>query len=69
LIFLRTVQEGKEIEVEVYGDELFARCYNCGEEIPVDEELLFEILKDGCGIAGTSLSCCGEIKPKLTIVK
>jgi hypothetical protein len=69
MFYLKTHHEGKPIEVEIYGDEIFTRCYNCGKEIQVDDQLLREVLADGGDLSSTSLACCSGDKPKLIRIK
>lgn len=68
MFYIKTVHEGKQIEVEIYGDEIYTRCFNCGKEIQVDDELMREVLKDG-DLSSTSLACCKTKKPTLARIK
>ena len=41
MIYLKTqIGEGIEIKIDVYGDEFYTRCPQCGKEINVDSEAL-----------------------------
>jgi len=57
MIYIKTEINGKMHEIELYGDEIFARCYKCGTEFQIDEHLQREILKDDGSFCGVSLSC------------
>lgn len=70
MFYIKTEIDGKQRKVEIYGDELFTSCFNCGKEFPVDEELLMLVLQDGGSFSGTSLSCgCSVDKPQLSVIK
>jgi hypothetical protein len=50
-----------EIKVNIYGDDIFTSCVQCGAEIQVDEQHLVELLRLG-DLASTAVKCtaCSE---------
>ncbi|CAM4101254.1 hypothetical protein L1N85_10910 [Paenibacillus alkaliterrae] len=68
MFYIKTEHGGKQIKVEIFGDEIYTICFNCGKEIQVDDETLREVMKDG-DLSSTSLSCCSNKKPELTVIK
>ncbi|GMA50183.1 hypothetical protein GCM10025857_15400 [Alicyclobacillus contaminans] len=69
MFYLKTEHDGKPIQVDIYDDEIYTRCSNCGKEFQVDTELLRQVLSDGGDFASTSLSCCDAERPELVRVK
>lgn len=64
MIYVKTEIDGKMHEIELYGDEIFAKCYSCGKEFQVDDELQVHILQENKSFAGISLGCgCVLDKP------
>lgn len=57
MIYLKTEIDGQIREIEIYGDEIFTKCYNCGKEFQVDDELQVHILQENKSFAGISLGC------------
>lgn len=68
MFYIKTEHEGKQVKINIYDDEIFTSCLNCGKEIQVDTELLRDILADG-DFASTSIGCCEKKKPELSLVK
>lgn len=68
MFYIKTEYEGKQIEVDIYGDEIFTTCFNCGREFQVDDEMLREVMKNG-DLSSTSLSCCNNKRPELSLIK
>lgn len=68
MFYIKTEHEGKRIKVDIYGDEIYTACFNCGKEMQVDDEMLREVMKDG-DLSSTSISCCNNKKPELSLVK
>lgn len=65
MIYLKTeLENGKEININVYGDEFYCKCPICGKEVHLNDEDLKHIVNDGCDFAGTSVYCsdCTKIR-------
>lgn len=70
MFYIKTEFEGKNVEIELYGDEIHTCCTNCGKEMKVDEEFLRDLLSsEDFSFGGTSVACCNEKKPQLTLIK
>ncbi|MGW8439925.1 hypothetical protein ACWGXJ_02815 [Paenibacillus sp. S33] len=70
MLYIKTEIDGKIREIEIFGDEIFTRCFKCGKEFQVDDEIQREILKDEGSFCGISLSCgCNTEKPTLIRIK
>lgn len=64
MIYIKTEIDGKMREIELYGDEIFAKCCNCGKEFQVDDDLQVHILQENKSFAGISLTCgCVSYEP------
>lgn len=62
MIYIKTeLSSGVELKVDVYGDEFYSLCPDCGKETPVEEESLANIFEKG--VCGTSV-CCPECTNK-----
>ncbi|CAM4411593.1 hypothetical protein [Paenibacillus xylanexedens] len=57
MIYIKKEINGKQHEIEIYGDEIYTRCFQCGNEFQLDEELLLDILKEAGSFSGTRISC------------
>lgn len=57
MIYLKTeLDDGKKVEVDVYGDEFYCRCPKCGKEVHLDNEMVKHCaIEDDFG--GTSFYC------------
>ena len=41
MIYLKTeLENGKSVEVDVYGDEFYCKCPICGKEMQLDNEMI-----------------------------
>lgn len=71
MFYLKTEHEGKQIEVDIYGDDIYTTCFRCFKEFQVDEDLLAQVLEGDGDLCSTSLSCGQEkcIEKKLTRIK
>lgn len=69
MFYLKAEHDGKPIKVDIYDDEIYTRCFNCGKEFQVDTDLIRQVLSDGGDFASTSLSCCNAERSKLFRVK
>lgn len=70
MFYLKTLVDGKPQNVDIYDEEIFTTCFQCGTEIPVESETLLNILKDGWDLASTSISCgCNTERPRLVRIK
>lgn len=70
MFYLKTEIEGKIQNIDIYDDEIFTTCIECGKEIQVDTETIISILKDGGDFASTSISCgCSTERPTLIRIK
>lgn len=68
MFYIRTTHNGVQIEIPIYDDEIFTRCYNCGEEMQVDTEMLLNVLTDG-DLSSTSISCCDKVRSQIIRIK
>lgn len=68
MFYVKTEYEGIPIQVTIYGDDIYTKCFNCGVEMEVDDDTLREVMKNG-DLSSTRLACCENKKPKLTLVK
>jgi hypothetical protein len=69
LFYIKTEHQGKQVKIDIYDDEIFTKCINCGKEIQVDTEMLRDVLADGGDLTSTSIGCCRNKKPELSLVK
>lgn len=70
MFYIKTEFEGKNVEIELYGDEIHTVCFNCGKEMKVDEDLLRDLVSgEDFSFCSTSLACCKEKKPNLIRIK
>lgn len=69
MFYIKSTYKGKPIELEIFGDEIFTKCFKCGKEMQVEEDLLKWILADGGDLESTSISCCETVKPTLVRIK
>lgn len=53
----------KEINLDIYEDQLFTVCASCATEFQVDFEVMKEVIKTGGDFSSTSL-CCVECTRK-----
>lgn len=57
MFYLKTkINDGIEIKVPIYDDEIYTQCDECGKEIEVDTDLLKSVLEDG-DLASTAIIC------------
>lgn len=47
----------KEINLDIYEDQLFTVCASCATEFQVDFEVMKEVIKTGGEFSSTSLHC------------
>lgn len=52
-----TLWNGRTIEVELYDDEFYSKCSDCGTEIQFDSVEIAQLVNDGGDLAGTSVKC------------
>ena len=69
MIYLKTTFQGKPITVNIYDDEIYSRCSNCGKEFQVDGDRIREFLEEGGDFSSVALSCCKDERPSLSRVK
>lgn len=50
------ISSGMEIKVDLYEDEIYTQCPECGKEIQLDAEELADIIAEQ-GLASTSVYC------------
>lgn len=54
MIYTKTqLSENIEIKVNIYGDELYCNCPDCGKESKVEFELLLVVLKEGADFSSS----------------
>lgn len=46
-----------EIKVDLYEDEIFTSCGDCGKEMNVDQDMIMSIFNDEGDFAGTTFFC------------
>lgn len=68
MFYIKTIVEGEIIEIPIYDDEIFTRCYNCGSEMQADTEMLLNVLTDG-DLSSTRVACCDNEKVPLKRIK
>jgi hypothetical protein len=56
MFYLKTEVDGKMQEVDFYGDEIFTKCFKCGEEMHFEMEEIIGIYKDGGDLSSTSIA-------------
>lgn len=59
------INDSIEIKVDLYEDEIFCTCPDCGSEQKVDTETLIHVLKEG-DLCSTSIFCvnCSKKRSK-----
>ncbi|WP_091016067.1 hypothetical protein [Paenibacillus amylolyticus] len=57
MIYIKKEMDGQQQEIEIFGDEIYTRCFKCGNEFQLDEELLLDILAESGSFSGTRISC------------
>lgn len=58
MLYLKTkINNHIEIKVDLYDDEIFTMCPECGIEHEVDTEMIISILKNGGDFSSTSVYC------------
>lgn len=57
MIYMKTIFMNKEINLDIYEDQLFTRCSSCATEFQVDFEVIKEVFKAGGDFSSTSLKC------------
>jgi S-adenosylmethionine/arginine decarboxylase-like enzyme len=63
MIYIKKVIAAKTHCIEIYGDEIYTRCFQCGNEFQLDEELLLDILNEAGSFSGTRISCGCKTEP------
>lgn len=57
MIYLKTeLKDGKELKIDVYGDEFYCLCPGCGKEVHLDDEMVKHCASDG-DFGSTSFYC------------
>lgn len=57
MFYVKTnITDDVELKVDLYDDEIFTQCANCGKEIQVETEELRQVLQDG-DLTSTSIYC------------
>lgn len=58
MFYVKTqINEHIEIKIDLYDDEIFTQCPDCGVELEVDNETLIAVLKDDGDFPSTSIYC------------
>lgn len=68
MIYFKTEVNGKLVEVDVYDDEFYSRCFVCGKEMQVSMEEIIDIYRNGGDLVSTSLAhaeCAGKTRFKV----
>lgn len=67
MFYIKTqINDSIELKVDLYDDQIFTQCPNCGKEMQVESEKIPEIFKDGGDFASTSFFC-SECSKKMVI--
>lgn len=64
MFYIKTnISDDVELKVDLYDDEIYTQCTECGKEIQIEKEELIDILQNG-DLASTSIKCeqCAEVK-------
>lgn len=58
MFYLRTIIDGVERDIEIYGDQIFTTCLDCGKEMQADEDFLADLMVDRkFDFAGSNIVC------------
>lgn len=57
------INDDVEIRVNIYGDDIYCSCPDCGKEVSVDEDVILDVLKGGGCLTGISI-CYEECAAK-----
>lgn len=58
MFHLRTTIDGVERDIEIYGDQIFTPCLDCGKEMQADEDFLADLMTDrNFDFAGSNIVC------------
>ncbi|MBU5214392.1 hypothetical protein [Heyndrickxia oleronia] len=58
MFYLKTkINEHIEMKIDLYDDEIFTQCPDCGVEQEVETDVIIGVLKDGGDFASTSIYC------------
>lgn len=58
MFYVKTnISNNAEIKVELYEDEIYTHCYECGKEIQVDTDILINIWTTDGDLSSTSIKC------------
>lgn len=55
MFYLKTTVDGAPKKIDIYDDEIYTRCFNCGKEFQIDSATLQQVLADGGDFASTSI--------------
>lgn len=70
MFYIKTEHEGKNVQIDIYGDEIYTVCFNCGKEMKVEDDLLRDLVSgEHFSFCSTSIACCSDKKPQLSLVK
>lgn len=72
MFYIKTsLTEDIEIKVNLYDDEIYTQCPNCGKEIEVQPSTLKTVIEEDGLLTGTTIYCddCGKDAVKFTRVK
>lgn len=69
MIYLKTkLENGEEVKIDVYGDEFYCLCPECGKEVNLDEYSLRDIVNNcGCDFGSVSIFCEECSKHRLSL--
>lgn len=66
MIYLKTeLENGKSVEVDVYGDEFYCKCPICGKEVHLDNEMIKHCVTED-DFSGISFYCEDCAKKRAT---
>lgn len=70
MFYLKTEIDGKMQQVEIYDDEIYTTCFQCGKEFQPDPCLMKFVYENDGDLSSTRLSCgCNTERPNLIRIK
>ncbi|PKR86126.1 hypothetical protein [Heyndrickxia camelliae] len=70
MFYVKTkINDHVEIKIDLYEDEIFTQCPDCGVEQEVDNQTLISVLEDDGDFASTSIYCADCSQKHIGVVK
>lgn len=67
MLYLKTEIDGRMQDVDIYDDEIYTTCFQCGKEFQVESDLIKSIYDNDLDLASTSFSCGCKTKERTLI--